>query len=223
MRRLQQPRAILFDWDNTLIDSWHLLHAALTETFLRMGHTPWTFEETKLRVRASLRDSFPGLFKDRWEEAQNIFYDYFAAHHLGKLRAMPDAEIMLRGLLEEGIYLGVVSNKKGSLLRAEVDHLRWTPHFGRIVGAGDASRDKPAPDPVWLALEPSVPSPKFLSPGEVWFVGDADIDMACGVGAGCVAILLREEAPRAQEFVADPPEEHFPNCRSLLNFVRDLG
>ncbi len=48
---------------------------------------------------------------------------------------------------------GVVSNKAGKFLRAEVVHLGWSPHFGAVVGAGDARADKPDPAPILMALE----------------------------------------------------------------------
>ena len=37
-----RPRALLFDWDNTLVDTWGAIHHALTVTFEAMGETPWT-------------------------------------------------------------------------------------------------------------------------------------------------------------------------------------
>ena len=50
---------------------------------------------------------------------------------------------------------GVVSNKAGRYLRAEVAHLGWAAHFGAVVGAGDAAADKPDPAPIHLALQPA--------------------------------------------------------------------
>ena len=52
---LRRPRAILFDWDNTLVDNWAVIHTALNAALTAMGHTPWTFADTKRRVRASAR------------------------------------------------------------------------------------------------------------------------------------------------------------------------
>ena len=68
-----RPRAILFDWDNTLVDSWPVIHQSLGATFDAMGHEPWSFEETKINVRLSLRDSFPKMFGDRWQDARRPF------------------------------------------------------------------------------------------------------------------------------------------------------
>jgi phosphoglycolate phosphatase len=74
---LRPPRAVLFDWDNTLVDNWATITEAFNATLTAMGHRPWTIEETRARVRASLRDSFPKLFGERWEEAKRIYIDTF--------------------------------------------------------------------------------------------------------------------------------------------------
>jgi len=215
---LARPRAILFDWDNTLVDNWAVIHAALNVALVAMGQTPWTLAETRARVRASARDSFPLLFGARWEEAQKIFYDSFQATHLEHLREMPGAGAMLATLSGQGIYLGVVSNKQGRYLRSEAEHLGWTRRFGRLVGATDAPRDKPAVDPVDMALEGS----GVRRGAEVWFVGDADIDMACAVNAGCVPVLLRAEAPGAGEFAGAAPLRHFGKCQELIALVAKI-
>lgn len=214
----RRPKAIIFDWDNTLVDTWPVIHETLNATFSRYGLEPWTFEQTATRVRKSLRDSFPSLFGEQWEEAGQFFYDYFAKIHLERLEPLPGAASMLRDLKQGGIYLGVVSNKRGEYLRLEVAHLGWDGHFSRLVGALDASNDKPATDPVHLALAGS-----GLEPGpEVWFAGDADIDLECAQNAGCVPVLVRKEAPEPGEFEAHPPVWHFRECVALCKQVQSM-
>ncbi len=216
---IARPRALLFDWDNTLIDSWVAIHHALAETFRAMGREPWTYEETVQRVRASARDAFPVLFGDRAEEAMVVFYRTFEADHLEKLRARAGAEAMLQGLVEAGdFYLAVVSNKKGHLLRREVAHLGWDRLFTRLVGANDAARDKPAVDAVELALAGS----NLATGPEVWFVGDTDIDMQCGVNSGCIPVLVRPHPPGEGEFGEAEPRLHFRDCSALLEAVRGM-
>lgn len=206
-----RPRALLFDWDNTLIDSWVMIHHALAATLRAMGMRPWTVAEARLRVRRSARDSFPELFGDRAEEATRIFYRSFEARHLEGLRARPDADRALALLSAAGYYLAVVSNKRGDLLRREAEALGWTGHFERLVGANDASRDKPAVEAVALALAGS-----GLEMGpEIWFVGDTDVDMLCACNAGCVPVLLRPEAPGAGEFAGARPVHHVISCTRL--------
>lgn len=212
---LERPRALLFDWDNTLVDTWQVIHHALCVTFEAMGRPPWTLEETRERVRASARDSFPALFGDRAEEAMATFYGSFERDHLDRLRERPGAGEMLARLSADGYLLGVVSNKQGYLLRREVTHLGWTGLFHHLVGADDAARDKPAVEPVDLALEGT-----GLSRGpEVWFVGDTDIDMLCAFKSGCVPVLLRPEAPAADEFGETAPHHHVASCAALTGLL----
>jgi phosphoglycolate phosphatase len=154
------------------------------------------------------------MFGARWLEARRVFYGRFHELHLAHLKALPGAGRALRMLAGEGFYLGVVSNKRGDLLRREAVHLGWSGHFSALVGAGDAARDKPARDPVDLALAPG-----RLPPGrDVWFVGDAGVDMACARAAGCVPILIGQ-GPEREEFRDHPPEHHAPDFAALLDLV----
>ncbi|HER27640.1 MAG TPA: HAD family hydrolase, partial [Rhodospirillales bacterium] len=212
----QKPQAIIFDWDNTLVESWQVIHLTLNATLVHYGMAPWTVAQTRARVRKSLRDSFPLLFGDRWQEAGEFFYDYFETIHLDKLTALAGAEDLLAGLAAQGVYLGVVSNKKGEHLRTEVDFLGWNGYFGKVVGANDAKQDKPAADPVHMALSPGGIA---AGPG-VWFVGDADIDMECAFNAGCVPVLLRKQAPAGSEFELAPPLYHVAGCPDLGELIK---
>jgi phosphoglycolate phosphatase len=214
----EMPKAILFDWDNTLVDSWPVIHDALNVTLKAFGLEPWSLEETRRRVRKSLRDSFPELFGDRWQEAGDVFYDRYAAIHVEMLRPIDGAQEMLEALVDAGIYLGVISNKKGEYLRLEAGHLGWDGYFGAIIGALDAENDKPAPEPVDLALGTS-----GIEKGpSVWIAGDADIDMECAHNTGCTPVLVRERGPGPGEMDDHPPARHFPGCDALCKFIINM-
>lgn len=212
-----RPRAIVFDWDNTLVDSWATIHEALNLCMAAMGRPLWSIEETRARVRLSLRESFPLHFGDRWEEAREIYLDCFRAIHLERLAALPGREELLRGLAAEDIFLGIVSNKTGALLRREAEQIGWASYFGRVVGAGDAVADKPDAAPVRMALEPS-----GIAAGEaVWFVGDTGVDMECAVNSGCVPVLLGGE-PASEELLEYAPRLMFSDPAALFRFIRGL-
>jgi phosphoglycolate phosphatase len=212
MPDLRFPRAILFDWDNTLVDTWPCIGKATNLTREAMGLAPWSEAEIREKVAGSLRDTFPAIYGARWEEARDIYYRAFEATHLEMLRAIPGAQTLLAGAANAGIHLGVVSNKTGEYLRAEAAHLGWTKYFGRLVGAQDATRDKPAPEPVHLALRDS----RIPAGRHVWFVGDAPIDVECGRGAGCTTVVI---GPRP-EAVDDSHADHYVNdCSALASFI----
>ena len=214
-----RPRALLFDWDNTLVDNWDVITDAMNAVYDAFGMPRWTIDEAKAKIRSSMRDAFPITFGERAKEAGRIFSDYFAAHHLERLREMPGAGGLLRGLAGSGLHLGVVSNKRGRFLRLEAERLGWTGHFGRLVGAADAPVDKPAVEPVDLALAAS----GIPRGSDVWFVGDTDIDMHCAVNAGCLPVLVRREAVQAGEFGAYPPALHLRDCAGLAARLHALG
>jgi phosphoglycolate phosphatase len=219
---LARPTALLFDWDNTLVDSWAVIHAALNETFAAMGHPLWTRAETEARVRGSLRDTFPQIFGERWQQAEKTFYDAFGRVHLEQLTPLPGAHDLLRELAEAGYYLGVVSNKRGHFLRLEAERLGWHRHFHRLAGAGDAARDKPCREHVDHALGVGTDRPGPQAGPDVWFVGDADIDMVCARNAGCRAILVRATPPSAEERATAAPDLHFPDLAALAAHLRRL-
>jgi phosphoglycolate phosphatase len=214
--KLPKPRAILFDWDNTLVDTWPCIGRATNMTLEAMGHKPWNEAELRARVAGSLRDTFPAIYGDRWEEARDFFYKSFGEVHLDMLKVMQGAEDMLRAASDAGIYLGVVSNKTGKYLRAEAEHLGWNSLFGRLVGAHDAARDKPAPDPIHMALEASgIPA----GPA-VWFVGDAPIDVVCGRAAGCSTIFVGNPTAHGEALLSDAPDYIVADCKAFDGLVR---
>ncbi len=212
------PRAAVFDWDNTLVDTWPVIHDSMNTTLAAMGHATWSPAETRERVRRSMREAFPEMFGARWEEAREIFYRRFDAIHLERLAPCRGAEALIAALARRGVYLGVVSNKMGKNLRREARHLGWERYFSRLVGATDAARDKPAIEPVELALSGG----GVRRGADVWFVGDTSIDLECAHNAGCTAILVRETPPGREEFGKFPPQAHFSNCTRLLDHVEGL-
>ncbi|MFT6580821.1 MAG: phosphoglycolate phosphatase [Alphaproteobacteria bacterium] len=216
--RAPSPKAIIFDWDNTLVETWPVIHAALHDTFVAMDVTPWTYEQTRSRVRHSMRESFPKLFHDRWETARDVFYAAYEKAHLEHLKPCVGASDLLFSLNKMAIPLCVISNKTGRYLRLEATHLAWSSYFGRLVGAGDAARDKPAPEPVAMALDGT-----GVAPGpDVWMVGDSGVDMEIAHATGLNPVVLRHEPAPDGEFDEFEPRLRFESCAALLAYINEL-
>jgi phosphoglycolate phosphatase len=217
---LTRPKAILFDWDNTLVDSWAVIHEALNHTMAAMGRPAWSIEDTKAGVRHSLRDSFPLHFGDDWKKASAIYLARFEAIHLARLVPLDGALRQLAWISDHGIMAGVVSNKTGRLVRLEVAKLGWERYFTRIIGAGDAAADKPDRAPIDLALDGS----EFVAGPEVWYVGDTGIDVECALAAGCVPVLVHgidTAAPHEAEVMA-AAQFRFADFGEMERFLHDM-
>jgi phosphoglycolate phosphatase len=193
------PRAIIFDWDNTLVDGWAAILAGLNAAFAEFGLPPWSLDEALARVRRSLRDSFPALFGPEWRRARDIFYAEVGRRHLPLLRPLAGSRAALDAAAP--LPLAVVSNKQGGLLRAEAAHLGWAPRFRALVGAGDAAADKPDPAPMRLALAAC----GVMASAEVWYVGDTALDMLAARQAGLTGVLLGDAAHDGGVAAIDPP------------------
>ena len=92
---LKPPRAILFDWDNTLVNTWPTIVECYQDTFTALGMTPWTATEVQDRAHGSLREVFPTLFGARAGEAEKVFYDTFLRIHLERLEPLDGAADLL--------------------------------------------------------------------------------------------------------------------------------
>ncbi len=203
------PTHLLYDWDNTLVDAWAGVAAALNAAFAAFGLPAWSVEDTRARVRTSLRESFPPLFGAGWTRARDIFYATLESCHLSCVSPLPGTAELLAAMVPA--CQGVVSNKTGKYLRAEVAHLGWQAHFAAVIGAGDAAADKPDPAPLRLALDRMA-----VAPGPwVWYVGDTASDMQAARAAGVTAVLLGDAAHDGGIDRA-APDLHFSDAASLI-------
>lgn len=150
------------------------------------------------------------------ERARDIFYDALEQQHLAHVRPMPGAGDALAA--GRTWPQGVVSNKAGRYLRAEVEHLGWAGHFGAVVGAGDATADKPDPAPIFMALD------RMGAPADrsVWYLGDTALDMAAARAAGVTAVLVGDGAHDGG-IDQSHYDLHFPSALDLAARLRALA
>jgi phosphoglycolate phosphatase len=210
------PAILLWDWDNTLVDGWAAVTAALNATFASFAMPVWTIEEARARAKRSLRESFPPLFGAEWERAAVLFRAAMHDRHLADLRPMPGA----LAALEAGRAWpqAVVSNKDGVLVREEVRHLGWASLLPVVIGAGDAAADKPDPAPIRLALNRL----GAAAGPDVWYVGDTALDMRAARAAGCTAVLVGDAA-HDEGVAAAAPDRHWPHAHALADALVALA
>lgn len=215
--QLIAPKAVIFDWDNTLISSWDKLHAAVSDTMEQLEMKPWTIEQVKSRMHKSSREFFPEVFGGDWRKARDIYYKSYNNNNETPLVPLDAAVDTLDMLKSSGVKMAIVSNKTGEYLRSEVEFLGWSKYFDSILGAYDLDEDKPSPKPVYHTLERlgcDVGSHN-------WFVGDTIVDIECAVNSGCYPILFGhqiEEAPHPSD--RDIPHYHALDHQDLMELFR---
>lgn len=207
---LSKYKAVIFDWDGTLIDSHSLLMEAHNKVRMHFNETPWTTEELPSR---SAKEFFGDAYKDRAEEADGIFYEFIEQNHLDFLKSM-DSAVDLLDIIKAP--MGVVSNKRHKTLNLEVDKMEWRPRFKSIIGAGQAKNDKPAPDPLLMAMAEIDPDLQGL---EILYVGDTETDLLTGKAVGADVVFIQSDRPRPDLVEKHSPRYVFDDLKSFINAV----
>ena len=199
-------KAILFDWDNTLVESWAAIHAAWNATLADFDLPLATLAETRDRVRLSAKASFPTIFGAESERAIGLY-----RQHYQDLQITPEpihgAEALLSFCQKQSIPCGVISNKSDDFLQQEIAALGWQSYFPfGAIGAGKAPADKPDP----LVLQHLIPTVEDFS--DCWYIGDTGVDLEFAHRCGMVGILIGENIGKN-----DPePVKKFPDLPSFL-------
>lgn len=177
---VQQPRAVLFDFDGTLADSYPAITASVNHVRARHGLPPLGEAEVRRHVGRGpaylLEHTVPGADLARDLPA-------YRAHHPTVMRRgtrlLPGAAEALAALKRQGRRAAVCSNKPVAFTRGLLDHLGLMPLLDLVLGPEDVSRPKPAPDMLRVAL-----ARLGLGAAEALYVGDMVVDIETARAAG---------------------------------------
>ena len=217
------PPAIVFDWDNTLIDTLPLIADANNRIRSHFGLPDWTMEEVHNSTQQVGREGLRLHYGERWQEAEKIFYDYIGANHLTGLTLMPGAEELILWLEGAGVPMAILSNKRGGLLRAEVGQLGWSGHFSVILGPDDIDNiGKPRPEGMWAIMDRLATQPDMRS--RVWYAGDTGSDLKTAHAAGVVPVFIENtKVSHTENMAALQPVFHFRGCTDCLDYLKRLS
>jgi phosphoglycolate phosphatase len=173
-------RAVLFDFDGTLIDSYPAIAASVNHVRALHGLGPLSVAEVKRHVGRG-----PTYLLARTVGGPDVSADVeaYRAHHPTVLREgttlLPGARQTLEGLHARGIKLGVCSNKPVAFTRELVAYLGVSAFLDVVLGPEDVGRLKPAPDVLLTAL-----TRLGVAPAEALYVGDMTVDVETARAAG---------------------------------------
>lgn len=203
---------ILWDWDNTLIDTFEAIFAAQNDTRVHYGLPKWTREESKNAMNTSGRNLIKDVFgTDKAAEARAYFLACYE-RHAAEIQLKEGALDILAFTKAKGFINVLASNKAGSILRNEAQTLGVFTYFARVIGAEDAHSDKPSKDFTDAAIDGFM-FENIMSIGD----GKADIQMAHNYDEG-VGILVWTN-PHSPEFSEIKPDYAFATLDNVLNYL----
>lgn len=206
-------RAVLLDWDGTLLDSCEADTAAYLELFRTMG-IQWGREELEIHYSPDWYNVYRAarLEEERWEEADRVWRQAYAQH---RPRLVRGAREVLRRLGRD-YQLGLVTSGDRERVQAQLRRFRLGSRFATCVCQQDSVRPKPHPEALMKALEQL-----GLPASDTVYVGDApqDVEMARRAGARAVGVL--SSFPTAERLRASRPDALLDSLLQLPGLLRE--
>jgi len=205
---------VLFDWDGTLIDSYHADSQAYLAMFREMGLT-WGMKELEEHYSPDWYVVYraAGIPKEKWDEADRLWRAYYAKH---PSKLMPGTRRVLRTLGHRH-KLGLVTSGDRSRVMKQLRRFALTRVFRARVCGGDTEEKKPHPAPLQMALEQMK-----LRPEECVYVGDTPEDLQMSRAVGMTAVAVLGPFPTEKRLRAAKPEHLLDRLEDLPALVKKL-
>jgi HAD superfamily hydrolase (TIGR01509 family) len=205
---------VLFDWDGTLIDSYHADASAYMAMFKEMGIS-WGLAELEKNYSPNWYHVYraAGLPRKRWDDADRAWRWHYAKH---KPKLIPGARRILASL-DRAHLLGLVTSGDRDRVHRQLREFRLTALFAARICSGDTQRKKPHPEPLRLALRKM-----GLAPSACVYVGDAPQDVEMAQRAGVRAIGVLGPFPTEKRLRAARPEFLLESIEELPDVLRHL-
>lgn len=207
---MAKPKAILFDNDGTLVDTYDLILESMRVALRQeLGH-----ELPEAQIMAKVGQPLVVQVADFTPDAElqkrivDTYREYNAQIHDKVIRLFDGLGSALPSLCERGYPLAVVTSKLSNIAAHGLEVVGVSQCFEFVVGAEHTHDHKPDPEPVVYGCEKL-----GLDPVDCVYVGDSPFDMHAGNAAGCTTIAvtwgmfneerLREENPDYVVHTAD--------------------
>lgn len=181
MKSSNSIKAVLFDFDMTLVDSSYAIHHCTNLLAGHLGFKEVSREKVLSAIGMTIEDSWRMFWGDFRQEWVDHYRSNYREEEQSRLRFFPNTLSTLEKLRFMGIKTGVVSNRRYA--RRPVEYMGLVPMLDVVVGLEDVERAKPEPDSLIKGF-----GILGVSSSECLYVGDTDIDMITTKAAGCRGI-----------------------------------
>jgi pyrophosphatase PpaX len=205
-------RAVIFDWDGTLVDSAEATYRSYVSLFSHFGirfdrrRFAETYSPAWQRTYRAL-----GLREEHWPEADRRWRTYYSAETNALL---PGVHSALERLATAGLRLGIVSSGERQRVVAELADLEVARFFEVVVCGDDLQFKKPRPEPLERAIRELA-----VRPEDAAYVGDSPEDVEMTKAAGAFAIAIPGGFPNHAALVAAGPHAQADSLEEAVSLI----
>jgi phosphoglycolate phosphatase len=212
-------KAILFDFDGTLVHSIDLLVAIFSECLIEQGITPANPDTIRRLIGEPLDVIFRKLTNllDVEKFNQSFHAKEDIRHTAEHIRLVKDTIPTLEFLKKQGFKLGIVSTKQRELVEPLSRELNIESFFDVVVGGKDVVNHKPHPEPILIACERL-----GIKPVETLFVGDSLLDLNAAKAAGSIFVGVLTGSASREDFEKNRADYIFGHIGEIANLTRKL-
>ncbi len=210
-------RAVLFDLDGTLVDSY----TALAEAVNHARRTHGLHELNAARIRDLVGDGIEKLLQRAFErtDVPRSVHDAFESRYdeicCSESKVLADVETTLEHLAKLGVKMAVCTNKPTFFSKKILDFLELSRHFQSIVGPDVAGARKPEAQHLLVTLQSVACDPR-----DTLFVGDMPIDVLAARNSGIDVAVVATGSSSIEQLVAAKPDHVLERFGDLLKIVR---
>jgi phosphoglycolate phosphatase len=210
-------RAVLFDLDGTLVDSY----TALAEAVNHARRTHGLHDLSAVRIKDFVGEGVERLLQRAFERTdiprsvQVAFEARYDEICCGESKVLEDVEATLEQLGALGVEMAVCTNKPTVFSKKILDFLGLSRHFRAIVGPDLAGARKPEARHLHFTME-SV----HCTPAETLFVGDMPLDVRAARNSGIDVAVVASGSSSSEQLAAAEPDHFLERFADLLKIVR---
>lgn len=209
-------RAVLFDFDGTLADSFAPITASTNHVRARFGLPAVAESEVRQYVGLGLSNLMESLVPNAdVEDAVALYREHHATVMRTQTTLMPGVGPTIPELARRGLKLAVCSNKRVEFTRELVGVLGLGSYFAAVLGPDDVDgRAKPDPAMLHEALRRL-----DSSASESVYIGDMAVDVHTARAAG-IPVWLVPGGATGRESAADAgPDKVLTGFAELLELL----
>jgi HAD superfamily hydrolase (TIGR01509 family) len=212
----EKIRAVLFDWDGTLVDSAEASFRCYAQLFRKFDivFDREAFERTYSPDWYRTYEGV-GLPDERWSEADAMWLSLYARE---KCELVSGAAEALRSLSRAGLASGIVTSGSRGRVLPEIHTLGLGDLFQALVFCEDCARKKPDPEALLFALDRL-----RVVPAEAVYVGDSPEDVLMARAAGVRSVGIAGGFPNRAARAAAAPDLTADSLREAVDAVLRLA